>query len=92
MTRVVKLAVAYARITTEKEGLWDVDVKTILGGDTSVTLVSPQITHRKCSLVGRLRSCSVLGKIRRDVRNGEDSLGRHVPMTSGNWNGRNVVE
>ncbi|KAF2691185.1 ARM repeat-containing protein [Lentithecium fluviatile CBS 122367] len=34
---VMKLAVAYAQITTEEEGLWDIDVNIFLSEETSVT-------------------------------------------------------
>lgn len=34
---VMKLAVAYARITTEEEGLWNIDVNVFLSEETSVT-------------------------------------------------------
>ncbi|KAF1951499.1 ARM repeat-containing protein [Byssothecium circinans] len=34
---VMKLAVAYAHITTEEEGLWDIDVNIFLSEETSVT-------------------------------------------------------
>jgi hypothetical protein len=37
VTEVMKLAVAYAQITTEEEGLWDVDVNIFLSEETSVT-------------------------------------------------------
>ncbi|KAH4049607.1 hypothetical protein HBI81_042150 [Parastagonospora nodorum] len=37
VTQVVKLAVAYAQITTEEEGLWDIDVNIFLSEETSVT-------------------------------------------------------
>ncbi|KAI4687617.1 uncharacterized protein J4E88_003208 [Alternaria novae-zelandiae] len=37
VTQVMKLAVAYAQITTEEEGLWDVDVNIFLSEETSVT-------------------------------------------------------
>lgn len=35
--QVMKLAVAYAQITTEEEGLWDIDVNIFLSEETSVT-------------------------------------------------------
>lgn len=34
---VMKLAVAYGQITTEEEGLWDIDVNVFLSEETSVT-------------------------------------------------------
>ncbi|KAI9670418.1 MAG: hypothetical protein M1829_004741 [Trizodia sp. TS-e1964] len=34
---VMKLVVAYAQITTEEEGLWDIDVNVFLSEETSVT-------------------------------------------------------
>jgi len=37
VTQVIKLAVAYAQITTEEEGLWDIDVNIFLSEETSVT-------------------------------------------------------
>lgn len=37
VSEVMKLAVAYAQITTEEEGLWDVDVNIFLSEETSVT-------------------------------------------------------
>ncbi|KAL6706455.1 hypothetical protein ACN47E_005394 [Coniothyrium glycines] len=37
VTEVMKLAVAYAQITTEEEGLWDIDVNIFLSEETSVT-------------------------------------------------------
>ncbi|KAF1915063.1 armadillo-type protein [Ampelomyces quisqualis] len=37
VTQVMKLAVAYAHITTEEEGLWDIDVNIFLSEETSVT-------------------------------------------------------
>lgn len=37
VTQVMKLAVAYAQITTEEEGLWDIDVNIFLSEETSVT-------------------------------------------------------
>ncbi|KAF1996866.1 ARM repeat-containing protein [Amniculicola lignicola CBS 123094] len=37
VTEVMKLAVAYAHITTEEEGLWNVDVNIFLSEETSVT-------------------------------------------------------
>jgi hypothetical protein len=33
----MKLAVAYAQITTEEEGLWDIDVNVFLSEETSAT-------------------------------------------------------
>ena len=37
MTQVMQLAVAYAHITTEEEGLWRIDVNIFLSEETSVT-------------------------------------------------------
>ncbi|KAJ9667483.1 hypothetical protein H2201_002352 [Coniosporium apollinis] len=37
VTEVMKLAVAYAQITTEEEGLWNFDVNVFLSEETSVT-------------------------------------------------------
>ncbi|KAI9852334.1 MAG: hypothetical protein M1838_001039 [Thelocarpon superellum] len=37
LTEVMKLAVTYAQITTEEEGLWDIDVNVFLSEETSVT-------------------------------------------------------
>ncbi|TKA71274.1 hypothetical protein B0A49_03861 [Cryomyces minteri] len=37
VTEVMKLAVAYAQITTEEEGLWDIDVNIFLSEETNVT-------------------------------------------------------
>ena len=37
LTEVMKLAIAYAQITTEEEGLWDIDVNVFLSEETSVT-------------------------------------------------------
>ncbi|KAJ8105858.1 hypothetical protein OPT61_g9927 [Boeremia exigua] len=37
LTEVMKLAVGYAQITTEEEGLWDIDVNIFLSEETSVT-------------------------------------------------------
>jgi hypothetical protein len=37
VTEVMKLAVAYAQITTEEEGLWEIDVNIFLSEETSVT-------------------------------------------------------
>lgn len=37
VTEVMKLAVAYAQITTEEEGLWNLDVNIFLSEETSVT-------------------------------------------------------
>lgn len=37
VTEVMKLAVAYAQITKEEEGLWDIDVNIFLSEETSVT-------------------------------------------------------
>ncbi|KAF1989367.1 ARM repeat-containing protein [Aulographum hederae CBS 113979] len=37
ITAVMKLAVAYAQITTEEEGMWNLDVNVFLSEETSVT-------------------------------------------------------
>ncbi|KAI9731362.1 MAG: hypothetical protein M1834_005267 [Cirrosporium novae-zelandiae] len=37
LTEMMKLSVAYAQITTEEEGLWDIDVNVFLSEETSVT-------------------------------------------------------
>ena len=37
LIEVMKLAVAYGQITTEEEGLWDIDVNVFLSEETSVT-------------------------------------------------------
>ncbi|EMC91662.1 hypothetical protein BAUCODRAFT_152059 [Baudoinia panamericana UAMH 10762] len=37
MTEVLKIAVAYAQITTEEEGLWDIDVNVFLSEEANVT-------------------------------------------------------
>ncbi|KAI9792238.1 MAG: hypothetical protein M1833_001237 [Piccolia ochrophora] len=37
LTEVMQLVVAYAQITTEEEGLWDIDVNVFLSEETSVT-------------------------------------------------------
>ncbi|KAK4919456.1 hypothetical protein LTR28_013011 [Elasticomyces elasticus] len=37
ITEVMKLAVAYAQITTEEEGLWDIDVNVFLSEEVQVT-------------------------------------------------------
>ena len=37
MTEVMRLAFAYAQITTEEEGLWEIDVNIFLSEETSVT-------------------------------------------------------
>ncbi|KAF2747263.1 ARM repeat-containing protein [Sporormia fimetaria CBS 119925] len=37
VTEVMKLAVSYAQITTEEEGLWEIDVNIFLSEETSVT-------------------------------------------------------
>lgn len=37
LTEVMKLVVAYAQITTEEEGLWEIDVNVFLSEETSVT-------------------------------------------------------
>ncbi|KAI9667509.1 MAG: hypothetical protein M1821_000325 [Bathelium mastoideum] len=37
MTEVMRLAISYAQITTEEEGLWDIDVNIFLSEETSVT-------------------------------------------------------
>ena len=46
LPEVMKLAVSYAQITTEEEGLWDVDVNIFLSEETSVTA---NYTARTCS-------------------------------------------
>ncbi|KAJ9252683.1 hypothetical protein DTO195F2_7332 [Paecilomyces variotii] len=45
LPEVMKLVVAYAQITTEEEGLWDIDVNLFLSEETSVTA---NITPRTC--------------------------------------------
>ncbi|RJE16478.1 Importin beta-5 subunit, partial [Aspergillus sclerotialis] len=42
----MKLAASYAQITTEEEGLWDIDVNLFLSEETSVTA---NYTPRTCS-------------------------------------------
>jgi hypothetical protein len=37
LSEIMKLAVAYAQITTEEEGLWDIDVNVFLSEETSAT-------------------------------------------------------
>ena len=37
VTEVMKIAVAYAQITTEEEGLWDIDVNVFLAEEVNVT-------------------------------------------------------
>lgn len=37
VTEVMKIAVAYAQITTEEEGLWDIDVNVFLSEEANVT-------------------------------------------------------
>lgn len=37
LTEIMKLAVAYGQITTEEEGLWEIDVNVFLSEETSVT-------------------------------------------------------
>lgn len=37
VTQVMKIAVAYAHITTEEEGLWDIDVNVFLSEEANVT-------------------------------------------------------
>ena len=37
VTQVMKLAVAYSQITTEEEGMWNIDVNVFLSEETSVT-------------------------------------------------------
>ncbi len=37
LMEVMKLVVGYAQITTEEEGLWDIDVNIFLSEETSVT-------------------------------------------------------
>ncbi|OJJ51172.1 hypothetical protein ASPZODRAFT_127196 [Penicilliopsis zonata CBS 506.65] len=46
LTEVLKLAVSYAQITTEEEGLWDIDTNLFLSEETSVTA---NYTPRTCS-------------------------------------------
>ena len=43
---VMKLVVSYAQITTEDEGLWDIDVNVFLAEETSVTA---NYTPRSCA-------------------------------------------
>lgn len=45
LPEVIKLVVAYAQITTEEEGLWEVDVNLFLSEETSVTA---NYTPRTC--------------------------------------------
>ena len=46
LPEVMKLAVSYAQITTEEEGLWDIDVNLFLSEETAVTA---NYTPRTCS-------------------------------------------
>lgn len=46
LPQVLRLAGAYAQITTEEEGLWDIDVNLFLSEETSVTA---NYTPRTCS-------------------------------------------
>lgn len=46
LPEIMKLAGSYAQITTEEEGLWDVDVNLFLSEETSVTA---NYTPRACS-------------------------------------------
>lgn len=43
VTEVMKLAVAYAQITTEEEGLWDIDVSFIRTPPSSKKIDSPAL-------------------------------------------------
>lgn len=45
LPEVIKLVVSYAQITTEEEGLWDIDVNLFLSEETSVTA---NYTPRTC--------------------------------------------
>lgn len=45
LPEVVKLVVSYAQITTEEEGLWDIDVNLFLSEETSLTA---NYTPRAC--------------------------------------------
>lgn len=45
LPEVMKLAVSYAQITTEEEGLWDIDVNLFLSEETAVTA---NYTPRTC--------------------------------------------
>lgn len=45
LQEIIKLAVSYAQITTEEEGLWDIDVNLFLSEETSVTA---NYTPRTC--------------------------------------------
>ena len=45
LPELIKLVVAYAQITTEEEGLWDIDVNLFLSEETSVTA---NYTPRTC--------------------------------------------
>jgi hypothetical protein len=46
LPEILKLAGSYAQITTEEEGLWDIDVNLFLSEETSVTA---NYTPRTCS-------------------------------------------
>lgn len=46
LPEIMKLAGSYAQITTEEEGLWDIDVNLFLSEETSVTA---NYTPRTCS-------------------------------------------
>ncbi|KAL4893511.1 armadillo-type protein [Aspergillus ambiguus] len=46
LPEILKLAASYAQITTEEEGLWDIDVNLFLSEETSVTA---NYTPRTCS-------------------------------------------
>lgn len=46
LSEIMKLAASYAQITTEEEGLWDIDVNLFLSEETSVTA---NYTPRTCS-------------------------------------------
>ncbi|QKX57955.1 uncharacterized protein TRUGW13939_05075 [Talaromyces rugulosus] len=45
LPEIIKLAISYAQITTEEEGLWDIDVNLFLSEETSVTA---NYTPRTC--------------------------------------------
>ncbi|PYH90271.1 importin beta-5 subunit [Aspergillus ellipticus CBS 707.79] len=46
LPEILKLAISYAQITSEEEGLWDIDVNLFLSEETSVTA---NYTPRTCS-------------------------------------------
>lgn len=46
LPEVMKLVISYAQITTEEEGLWDIDVNIFLAEETSVTA---NCTARTCA-------------------------------------------